>query len=151
MAGALSLWLALMVLSSPRTISPNLILLTQGDVMRALAIKSRGTLWRLRADPGFPRPIDRHGRLLWRENELLAWLDAQPRRPSVDANAVSLAGRQPWREDHGPEPVAVELPQAPRLGRPLKAWDQLSDRAKRHRRAQAEASARAGDPAAVPE
>ena len=113
--------------------------------MVALSIRSRATLWRLRSTADFPRPIDRNGRLLWLESELLAWVNAQPRRATVDANHASLLTQPPWRE----EPTVVEPAHDhhPRLGRPRKAESELAPRSKRRRAAEA----RAADPATVPD
>lgn len=54
-------------------------LMTVKDVCRTLGI-SRSTLYaRLDSDPSFPRPLKIGGLTRFREDELEAWLDAQPR------------------------------------------------------------------------
>ena len=118
-------------------------LLTQPALLRKLGVK-RQTLFRWRQAPSFPIPIEINGRLYWRRPEVARWLDGQPRRAIGPADSPEASqARRDWiasvreRAADGP----------PRLGRPRKAWDQLSDRAKRNRRLQA----RAGDPAAVPD
>jgi predicted DNA-binding transcriptional regulator AlpA len=61
------------------TTTQGAVLLKTPAVKAKLGSISTTTLWRLRQDPTFPRPVSLRGLPAWVSSELDAWIESQPR------------------------------------------------------------------------
>lgn len=67
------------------------VLLTQREVLRMTGFRSRTSIYRRTRAGTFPAPLVLgNGAIRWRQSDLLAWIEALPKRPA----ATNAAGHR---------------------------------------------------------
>ena len=67
------------------------VLLTQHEVLRMTGFRSRTSIYRRTRAGTFPAPLVLgNGAIRWRQSDLIAWIEALPKRPT----AANDAGHQ---------------------------------------------------------
>jgi predicted DNA-binding transcriptional regulator AlpA len=91
-------------------------LLTHADLAERFGLRwSRRWIRQLVNEGRFPRPVWLLGRLVWREDEITAWIDALPRRAA--APVVAFADAEPAKSSARAEELTAEPEQLPRRRR----------------------------------